>query len=265
MKTPLFALVLTAFATTAAPAALVAHWKLDTDAADATGNGHNGTVDGATVAFGQPAAPGLSGSSADFSGGGHIDVPWSAALNPGTQAPNGSGSFTVTLWAFPTTVGGSHRSPFTSREDNGATVNGPIIYVEPTGNWSYWAGNNGPSGTWNPMTTSAAIGNAWTHVAISYDSATVTRKMFLDGVEVASQPLGVSANLLRGLHIGGGADDGNSFTWAGRIDDVGFWDTALTQTDIQRVIANGIPEPTLPALLGFAGGALLFRRRRQPV
>jgi hypothetical protein len=79
---------------------------------------------------------------------------------------------------------------------------------------------------------------------------------------VANQAGGVSANLLRDLHIGGGADDGNSFTWAGRIDDVGFWDSALSQADIQRVIATGVPEPTLTALLGLAS-SLGFRRRRR--
>lgn len=262
MKKSFLSLSLAALATTSASAALVAHWPLDADASDLTGNGHNGTVVGSTVAFGQPAAPGLSGSSADFSGNGHIDVPWSAALNPGTQAPDGSGSFSVTLWAFPTTVGGAHRSPFTSREDNTVSVNGPIIYIEPTGNWSYWAGNNGPSGAWNPVTAGAATANAWTHVAITYDADTTTRKMFLDGVEVINQLGGVSANLLRDLHIGGGADDGNSFTWAGRIDDVGFWDTALNQAEIQRVISSGVPEPALPALLGLAGSLLLGRRRR---
>jgi len=261
MKTPII-LTLAVFTAANASAALVAHWPLDADASDVTGNGHNGAVVGSPVTFGQPGANGSTGSSADFSGNGHIDVPWSAALNPGTQAPDGSGSFSLTLWAYPTTVGGAHRSPFTSREDNNVSVNGPIIYVEPSGLWSYWAGNNGPSGEWNPVTASAAIGNTWTHVAITYDSTTLTRKMFLDGTEVINQAGGVSANLLRDLHIGGGADDGNSFTWAGRIDDVGFWDNALSQVDIQRVIANGVPEPGLTALLGLAGSVLLGRRRR---
>jgi hypothetical protein len=262
MKIPICALLLTTLAATTAPAALVAHWKLDGDANDATGNGHNGAVVGSTVTFGEPAAPGLSGGSANFSGNGHIDVPWSAALNPGTQTPNGSGSFSVTLWTYPTTVGGAHRSPFTSREDNGTSVNGPIIYVAPDGNWEYWAGNNGPSGAWNPISAGAAIGNAWTHVAITYDADTTTRKMFLNGIEAATVVGGVSANLLRDMHIGSGQDDGNNFNWAGRIDDVGFWSTALSQADIQRVIAVGVPEPALPALLGLAAAVGIRRRRR---
>jgi hypothetical protein len=263
MKSSILAFVLAVSMQTSVSAALVAHWPLDADASDATGNGHNGTVVGSTVAFGDPAAPGLAGSSANFSGNGHIDVPWSAALNPGVQAPDGSGSFTVTLWAYPTAVGGVHRSPFTSREDNGVSVNGPIIYIDPTGNWQYWAGNNGPSGAWNPITAGPAAVNTWAHVAISYDADTTTRKMFLDGVEVINQVGGISANLLRDLHIGSGQDDGNNFFWAGRLDDVGFWNTALSQAEVMQVMTNGVPEPTLPALLGLAASTCLLARRRR--
>ena len=250
------------------PAALVGHWPLDADAADVTGNGHDGAVVGASVVFGAPGASVKTGTAATFSGRGHIDVPWSEALNPGAQAPDGSGSFTLAMWARPTVVGGSHRSPFTSREDNGATVNGPIIYIEPNGQWSFWAGNNGPSGAWNPVSGGPAEANVWTHVAIVYDSETLTRKMYRDGVEVVNDPTGISANLLRNMHIGGGADDGNSFTWAGQLDDVGFWDNALTAEEIVNVLTNGVgsgliaPDPRLrvtsPVVLPLNGGVQSF-------
>jgi len=146
-------------------------------------------------------------------------------------------------------------------EDNGASVNGPIIYVEPGGLWTYWAGNNGPSGVWNPLNDGPASVNTWTHVAISYDAATTTRKMFINGAEVVNQVMGVSANLVRNIHIGSGQDDGNNFHWAGRIDDVGFWDNALDQAAIQGVMANGVPEPGLTGLLALSG-IILMRRRR---
>jgi hypothetical protein len=86
--------------------------------------------------------------------------------------------------------------------------------------------------------------------------------MFINGAEVINQVLGVSTNLLRDLHIGSGQDDGNNFHWAGRIDDVGYWDNALSQAQIQGVMANGIPEPALAGLLGLSGIVLTRRRRR---
>ncbi len=91
-----------------ASAALVAWYPLDTDALDASGNGHNGSVVGGTVNFGQAGANGSTGSSAAFPDNGHIDVPFSTALNPG--------SFTVTLWANASSTGG-FASPLTSRDD----------------------------------------------------------------------------------------------------------------------------------------------------
>ena len=44
-------------------AALVAWYPLDTDASDASGNGHNGAVVGGTVNFGQAGANGATGRS----------------------------------------------------------------------------------------------------------------------------------------------------------------------------------------------------------
>ena len=267
-RSPIFLSVVIAVMTLPARAGLVAHWPLDVDARDATGNGHDGAVDGNSVSFGTPGANASTGNGATFSGNGHIDIPWSEALNPGAQQPDGSGSFTLALWARPTSVGGSHRSPFTSREDNGSSVNGPIIYIEPNGNWSFWAGNNGPSGAWNPIPAGPAVADTWVHVAIVYDADSVTRKMYLDGEEVINQPGGISANAVRDTHIGGGADDGNSFTWAGDIDDVGFWDSALTPEEIQNVMTNGVdsgpvvPDPrlrvTTPQILPFNGGVQQF-------
>jgi hypothetical protein len=64
--------------------------------------------------------------------------------------------------------------------------------------------------------------------------------MFVDGVEVINQVLGVSANSQRNIHIGSGQDDGNNFYWNGLIDDVGLWDEALEQVEIESVMNNGI-------------------------
>ena len=70
--------------------------------------------------------------------------------------------------------------------------------------------------------------------------------MYLDGVEVINQVQGVSANTARDS-ISGADPTGNSFNWAGQIDDVGFWDNALTEAEIQNVMNNGVDSgPVLP-------------------
>ncbi|MCP4732231.1 MAG: choice-of-anchor D domain-containing protein [Roseibacillus sp.] len=235
----LFTFCAVAFQLASVRADLLAHWPLDNDAADATGNGHDGVVVGGTVNFGQPGANAATGDAAAFPDNGHIDVLFDAALNPGTQGVDGAGSFTIALWANSSNNGGFN-SPFTAREDNGANVNGPIIYNNNAGNWSYWAGNNGPSGQWNAINGPAVPLNTWQHVAVTYDSATLTRKMFIDGSEVLTANLGVSANAQRDIHIGSGQDNGLNFYWNGLIDDVGLWDVALNQVEIASVMNNGI-------------------------
>ena len=254
------------FATTLAAslpagAGVIAWWPLDNDANDASGNGHNGSVVGGTVNFGQAGANAATGFSASFPDQGHIDVPYAAALNPGTQAPGGSGSFTIALWANSSSNGGFN-SPFTAREDNGASVNGPIIYNNNGGNWSYWAGNNGPSGQWNAINGPAVPLNTWQHVAVTYDSSTQTRNMFVDGVEVLTANLGVSPNALRNIHIGSGQDDGRNFYWNGQIDDVIMYDEALSAAQIQNVMTNSVPEPSGTGLMILAAFGFVLRRRR---
>ncbi len=268
MKPRLFAFALTTAALTAlSPAALVAHWPLDANAADAAGGAHHGTVTGSSVSFGASGARPSTGTAATFSGTGHIEVPWSARLNPGTSSADGSGSFTLAFWAKPSSVGGTHRSPFTSREEN-STVNGPIIYIEPDGTWAYWAGNHGPSGAWNPIKAGPAAAATWTHVVISYDAESTTRKMFLNGAEVINQVGGISANASRNFHIGSGSDLGTAFYWQGQLDDVGFWDNALNEAEILQVMERGVasgpvlPDPRLavtsPLMLPFNGGQQQF-------
>jgi hypothetical protein len=224
-----------------AQADLVAWWPLDEDASDATGNGHDGEVVGGDVIFGQPGANLGTGLSASFPDNGHIDVPFSEDLNPGTQEENGSGSFTIALWVNANSAEGNFNSPVTAREDNGQTVNGPIIYNTPANVWSFWAGNNGPPGAWNSLDhDSGTEPGTWQHIAITYDSDEILRTLYVDGEVAQTSDLGISANALRDLHIGSGQDDGNNFFWDGLIDDVGFWDEALTLEAIQAVMNGGI-------------------------
>jgi len=250
--------------------ALVAWYPLDGDASDASGNGYNGAVVGTGVSFGQAGANGATGQSTQFTSSGHIDIPWDPALN--------TEDFTVTLWANAGAAGGgSFRSPITNRDDvapGGAFRHGWIIYNNNAGLWSFWnGGGTAGDGGWNVADGPAVSVDTWTHIAITYDSATNTKTMFLDGTAVSTtNPAAFSpnnGNLPDGLthdnenlHIGGGGDTGADFRWDGLIDDVTIWDEALDGAAIQNIMDNSvIPEPSSLGLLSLAGLALLRRRR----
>ena len=253
-----------------AGASVVAWWPLDNDGRDASGNGHDAVVVG-DVNFGQQGANAATGQSTDFTGNGHLDVPWAAALN--------TESFTLALWANPDAAGGgSFRSPITNRDDvapGGAFRHGFIIYNSAGGQWSFWnGGGTGANGGWNAVNAGPVAVNEWTHLAITYDAGTNTKQFFINGILAStSNPVAYSPNnstLLNGFthededfHIGGGGDSGTSFRFDGRIDDVILYDSALSQADIQNLSSNSIPEPSGSALLGLAALGLLLRRSRQ--
>jgi hypothetical protein len=260
MKLCLFIPYMSALLPIASSGALVAHYPLDTDASDASGNGYDGTVVGGTVNFGQPGANANTGNSAAFPDDGHIDIPFNSALNPE--------SFTVTLWANAASTTG-FASPITSRDDvnNGVSTHGFILYNDNGGNWSFWTGDGNPG--WDIMPSGAVAVNNWTHIALTFDAGTGTKSIWIDGAVAATEtaPLQYSPNgtvEMEDLHIGAGADDGGSFFFSGNIDDVSIWDEALDEATIQDIRDNGvtvIPEPSSFGLLALAGLALIRRRR----
>ena len=220
---------------------LVAWWPLDVDGSDASGNGFDGTISGVlTPSEGANAA---TGGSLNFDGGSRIDVPFDPDLNPQ--------DFTITLWANAASTGG-FASPITSRDDvnAGVSTHGYILYNDNGGNWNFWTGDGNPG--WDTLPGGAVLTNTWTHIAMSYDSLTETKSIYLDGVLAASEsaPNQYSPNgtvETENLHIGSGQDDGNNFWFAGSIDDVGLFRVALTEEEINTIITSGVA--------GFTGAA----------
>ena len=219
-----------------ARADLVAHWPLDTNALDATGNGYDGEIQGGTVTYGQDGANTNTGSSASFPDNGHIDIPFNKALNPE--------SFTVALWANASSTSG-FASPITSRDDvgGGTSTHGFILYNDHTGIWNFWTGDGDPG--WDTMEAGFVEPNVWTHIALTFDATTDTKSIWINGSIAATEtaPGQYSPNgtiELENLHIGSGQDNGLNFYFDGLIDDVGIWNEVLEESFIQNIMDNGI-------------------------
>ena len=220
-------------------AAVVGHWALD-DPVGTSGTGsvvesqhaRNGITAG-TVTFGGAGANAATGTSASFSNSA-VHVPFNPDLN--------TASFTAMAWLYPT-GGSGHRSPFTSRYDGGGGQ-GYILYINPDNQWDFWSGNGPTAGSWHGLTGGAVAFNNWSHVAISFDAATSTKSIFVNGAP-ANSAVGpnYTPNTLRDLHVGGGGDAGNQYYFPGAVDDFVLFDTALDQAAIQDVMANSVPDP----------------------
>ncbi len=246
--------------TTMASADIVAHFPLDTNGDSTLGSFvADATTD---VTFGGPGATASTGTSASFNGTSSvIQHLWDARLNPE--------SFTVTLWAKSNGGAGAWNSPITSRHDlfgAGETSQGYLIYDNnPSGVWTFWSGNGPDPGNWQVLDGPPVALGQWQHLAITYDDATETKTLYVDGAAVAASNDSITPNDTTPFNIGSGQDFGDGFRFVGDIDDIGVWNEALSVGQIQGVMVNGVasfvPEPASAVLFLVGALALLARRR----
>lgn len=224
---------------------LVAYYPFNGNASDISGNNNVLTANGVTLTtdrFGRP------NSAYSFTNTQTSVTNYLKAVNP---APFAKNTYTISAW-------------FNSRQFypniGGVTYNyQSIVFYSPQwynygpayhlalqhANNSVLEGGNWTTTNTNQAVTSASgsiVVNQWYHVVLSYDGTTI--KMYKDGQLVGSRAATISyANQIQFLI--GGAGDGPSpggiyGGFNGKIDDVGFWDRALTTNEIQELY-NGRP------------------------
>ncbi len=234
------ALVLT-FGISASKAGLVAHWTGDGTTADATGNGHTGTlVNGTTY------DTGVIGQAFSFDGiNDYITVPGNAALQPAT--------ISVGMWVKAASSSGLQLLMDSSHGTGNAgwavQLFGTSSAVSQANRVDFAYGN----GSTFPHVQSNVIvaDNTWHHVLATLDGSDM--RIFVDGaldntVPYTGTPVAStnnSGNIRMGKHFS------LNRQLNGLLDDVRIYDNAVTS----------VPEPASPVLLGIAG-ALLFGRRQ---
>ena len=224
-----------AFDAAAAPTGLAAAYSfnegLGSSAGDASGNGNAGAVGSASWI-----TTGRFGNALSFNGAGaRVTVPDSASLDL-------TSAMTLEAWVFPTAGGGWRDVIYKGPDD--------IYFLESSSD----SGAPATGGTFaSPIFGSSALPlNVWSHLAATYDGATL--RLFVGGVQVSSRPvLAPIATSTGALTIGGDALYGQHF--AGRIDEVRVYGRALSaseiQTDMTTPVGGGGPPdtqaPTVPA------------------
>lgn len=264
MKTSIISLTAISVLTTlTARAGLVSVYEFNESggatAADAVrGAGGAGTANGGTSFV-----PGRIGNAVEFDG----SSGWIMAPN---TVPTGATAFSVTAWVWA----------------DSAPNWGTIVK-----NWggastgAFHLGFNLTSGQISNYVSPPTVGpaqdpsvlslNAWRHVALTYDGAAGTQILYIDGVQVAAA--GASPSLVAlGANMGIGVktddstaapDPANPGFWDGRIDDLAFWDNALTPAEVLQIKVNGdngigvVPEPGAAAFLLLAAAGMVRRRR----
>jgi hypothetical protein len=188
---------------------------------DASGQGNTGTLSSATwtTAGKVGAALSFNGTSAwvTIADAASLDLTNGMTIEAWVNPASGTGWRSIVLKE---SAGGLAYALYSA--NNGSR---PAAYVHTTTD----VGLNG---------TSAVPLNAWTHLAMTYDGATL--QLVVNGIQVSSRALTGSAVATSGaLRIGGNSVWGEYFR--GLIDEVRIYSRALTITEIQTDMNTPIP------------------------
>ena len=217
----------TATATTLATtgSGLVAAYSFDegtgTTVTDLSGNRNTGTLRNTTWT-----SAGKYGNALVFNGSSSwVTISDSSSLHL-------TSSMTLEAWVNPSSITRSWRDVIYKGNDN--------YFLEAT---SYQGSvPPGGGGTFGPkgglvLGTASLAANTWAHLALTYDGAVL--RLYVNGVQVSS--VSQTGNLLTSnnpLQIGGDSIFGQYF--AGTIDEVRVYNTALTQSQIQADMATPV-------------------------
>jgi hypothetical protein len=213
-----------------APTGLIAAYAFNegsgTAVTDSSGNNNTGTISGATWT-----TVGKFGSALVFNG-------TSAVVTiADTPALRLTTAMTLEAWVNPSTVTSAWRDVIYKGDDR--------YFLEATSDHNKVPGGGGTVGVADVVTygTAAVPVNTWTHLALTYDGATL--RLYVNGVQVSS--LAQTGNIARStnpLQVGGDSIYGQYFQ--GTIDEVRVYNRALSQAEIQTDMntpVSGTPPP----------------------
>jgi hypothetical protein len=206
------------------PAAnLVGFWTADGDARDFAGEDQNGTLSGVGFKVGKV------GQAFNFTADPqNVSIPDSPAVRPA--------NFTIETWAksdnnsgvrhiFAKTLGTGVSDSYVLWIDNG-NLNGAICQ----------ANNN-----CFQISTAAPNTGEWHHLALSFDDPTDSLRLYIDGAQASTGTTALSIGYdAHPVLIG--ADYGNEVifdSWRGLLDEVSFYDRALSASEISAVYNAG--------------------------
>ncbi|THB63203.1 MAG: LamG domain-containing protein [Desulfovibrio sp.] len=225
---PLFSmllLVLCASASAGINDGLIAHWPLDGDGWDLGPYALNGYVTGAVA--GEDVS-GFPGGALRFNGEDDVvEVPDQQLFNAQT--------LTITAWIRP-----DHSSQWARIVDKYDHVNesGYAFHLnhDTYVSFEFWS----QDGEHYSVTSATPISmGQWIYVAVTYDGSML--RLYQDGELVDdNQAQGPIRHSTRNLSIGNGFDGYHSWPYAGTIDEVRFYDRALSQSEIAMLVSDAL-------------------------
>ena len=213
---------------------LVGYWPFNGNANDESGNGNDGTVNGATLTEDRN---GVSNAAYSFDGVNDlIRVPHQSNLNL-------IGDFTISVW-----LEGNYQNLFNNnwvllaKRDDGGTCcspNVPYVFFIPFNSTNYavpgMAYANGDYSFATPPNNITVPLSGWQNVVISNSSDNL--KFFINGSLVYTTNFSSTLRLpnTSDLLIGSVNREFGAEWMNGKLDDIGTWNRALTEDEIQAL------------------------------
>ena len=214
---------------------LVGWWPFNGNANDESGNGNNGTVNGATLTTDRF---GVVNKAYSFDGtNSNIVIADNALLRPT--------NITISVWVK------TDLSPLTGTivsKTNFSNAQGEqyVIDVASTGLTRFHIKRNSACSSglgWNSLITGtgAISANIWTNIVYTYDGTTM--RCYVNGLMVQSfnPPSGAIDNCAGGNLTIGRYWSGDLKYFKGQIDDLAIFNRALTQQEITNISTNSLP------------------------
>jgi len=202
---------------------IIVHYTLNGDATDQSGNGNNGTVNGATLTTDR-----YGNANSAYSFNGISDL---IAINGGSGVSL-NGDITYSMWVYPIATQNSRLI-----WDNSSEYGDFFINDDNTISYDYSDGTS----AFSIFSTNQVTLNTWNMISLTREGGAIS--IFIDGTldksATAIDPTGASII----TDISRGDTDGTGF-FNGAIDEVRIYDTALTATDILDIYQSEKPLST---------------------
>lgn len=205
---------------------LVAYWNFDETSGtvfhDASGRGHNATLQGGTI------APTLGTVSNAFDFNGSTEF----AIVPHAPDLSMDGQGTISAWIYPHSVTAIGDRPRIVRKD----INFDFNILGPAASLRVYGLNKVEYAAPNNSVTS----NVWQHVVVVIKDGTI--QFYKDGRPLAQPIAGLlGPAVTNDLIIGNfGPDLSINRLFNGVMDELGIWDRALTPEEIDGIYQNGL-------------------------
>jgi hypothetical protein len=219
---------------------LVGWWPFNGNANDESGNGNNGTVNGATLTTDRF---GVANKAYSFNGlTNTITIGNSAAFN----FTNGQ---TISFWFNISSFPGSNESIVFSQQTSSSTsAIGFNVSITAGGNLNYRIGN-GSSTTFAGCVNNSVNLNQWYHVICQIQNGQISVYLNAQITCANNQPNAIVGSPGIPMIIGDdtwGAGN-NAPNYNGKLDDIAIYNRALTQQEIINLYTNSLPVSCLPS------------------